>query len=332
MERKKIDPDNFCYYPFMQLLLQPTGVVSPCCWNQEITLGKVPESDLSEIWNGPRIRELRREFLEGNPKMCESQIRNIRCHLWSGRDYSHRLSLDEVQKGGPKRLDVRLNGKCNLQCVMCDVWKQPNGLYEQSDFWNKGPTEIFPSLLELDVLGGEPFVQSDTFRLIDEVSAVNPGCTWAFVTNGNYKFSDPIVRRLDKIKIRWMQVSLDSLREETYRKIRLGGDLQKAIRTLDGILAYQKEREKIGRGFRVLITMCVQKLNWAEVGEFVGYAKKCGIELVLQFAFQPDTVSLLSLSNDELVPVEKYFSSLSGEFGEQILHAVLQPVRDRLGA
>jgi cyclic pyranopterin phosphate synthase len=53
------------------------------------------------------------------------------------------MDVAEVMQSAPKRLDVRLNGKCNLQCVMCDVWSQPNGVYNQSDFWQYGRKEIF---------------------------------------------------------------------------------------------------------------------------------------------------------------------------------------------
>ena len=324
------DSDNLCLYPFMQLLLQPTGVVSPCCWNQEVILGKVTEKSLDEIWNDEPARKLRREFLEGNPVSCAQQIRHIGCHLWSRRSYAKEIPLTEIQPHGPRRLDVRLNGRCNLQCVMCDVWSQPNGIYDDSDFWTRGPSEIFPYLREIDVLGGEPFIQGDTYKLIDGISAVNPACTWAFVTNGHYKFADAIRSRLEKIEIRWLQVSLDSVNPKTYAKIRVNGELSRTLETIEEYQSYQKEREEQGRGFKFVVSMCVQQANWSEIGSFLSYAGERSIEPILQFAFQPDNASLLNLEPKQRRFVLNQVLSLVPVFGEDALQRVLGPLRDSL--
>src|SRR5439155_91000 len=77
------------------------------------------------------------------------------------------IEIAERQQAMPRRLDLRLNGRCNLECIMCDVWRQPNELYDNSDLWTLGPEKIFPFLLEVDMLGGEPFIQRDTYRFID---------------------------------------------------------------------------------------------------------------------------------------------------------------------
>lgn len=326
-----VDPEQFCFYPFTQLLLQPTGVISPCCWNQDVVLGTVPQEKLSDIWNGQKIRELRREFLDGKPMMCRTQMRHVGCHRWSRRHDSPKIEqLTEQVSGWPRRLDVRLNGKCNLQCVMCEVWKQPNGLYDQSDFWTLGPEKIFPYLKEIDVLGGEPFVQADTFRLIDEVVAVNKDCQWAFVTNASYKFGPAIRRRLDQINIRWLQVSLDSVNPETYSKVRVGGDLEKTLAALNDYLNYAKERKDQGRAFKVTLSMCVQRLNWQEVGDFLAFAQYMNLHPELQFAYIPEAMSLLTLPEGERARVLQYFSEIAAMFGSNVVAPVLLPMKDSL--
>jgi cyclic pyranopterin phosphate synthase len=294
-------------------------------------LGQVPQNGLDEIWNGERMRKLRREFLDGNPVSCRQQMKHVKCHKWSRRDYTHALPLKEVLPGGPLRLDVRLNGKCNLQCVMCDVWKQPNGLYDQSNFWSEGPEKIFPYLKEIDVLGGEPFVQSDTYRLIDEVSAVNRDCSWAFVTNGSYILGPQIKRRLDNINIRWLQVSLDSVNPATYPKIRLRGDLSKVLQTLNHYRDYCSERVKIGRGFYMLIAMCVQRLNWREIHEFLAFARRLDMTVQLQFAYKPDSASLLTLSESERQEVLESLIPVAREFGAAAINPVALPLAESLG-
>jgi MoaA/NifB/PqqE/SkfB family radical SAM enzyme len=325
----EIDEENFCYLPFVQLLLQPTGAVSPCCWNQEIVLGRVPQNTLSEIWNGEKIRELRREFIAGKPKACETYMRQIRCHTFNRGPYTKSIELAEVQTRGPRRLDVRLNGQCNLQCIMCDVWKQPNGLYDDSDFWTRGPQEIFPFLNEVDVLGGEPFVQADTYRLIDEVSKVNSSCTWAFVTNGNYNVQ-PILKRLEKLSIRWFMLSLDSVNPETYAKIRKGGNLKRTMQTIEALAGFNRSLKSSGRAFDFSLSVCVQKDNWREVVSFFEYCRFVDVRPWLQFAYQPTSVSLLDLPRAERQEATEFFRSLLNPETKHMVETVLLPLEESL--
>ncbi|MFP6888555.1 MAG: radical SAM/SPASM domain-containing protein [Nitrospinota bacterium] len=68
-----------CRKPWWQMTVQWDGSVSPCCldYNNKLVLGNVKDQTLTEIWNGPRMKELRREFLSGmvtNPlcRTCDS--------------------------------------------------------------------------------------------------------------------------------------------------------------------------------------------------------------------------------------------------------------------
>ena len=257
-------------------------------------------------------------------------MRHIGCHKMSRRDFSPDLELNVIQSRPPVRFDVRLNGRCNLQCVMCGVWKQPNGLYNESDFWTIGPTDIFPHLKEIDVLGGEPFVQSDTFRLIDEISSVNSTCSWAFVTNGNYKFNNTIRTRLDRVAIRWFQLSLDSLNPEVYAQIRLKGELARALSTLEELRKYRIERKLTGNDFRIIVSMCVQKLNWTEIPAFLDFCISREIEPILQFAYYPPHLSLLDLSIFERKKIEESLRQLLVQYGPRFIRPIFTPLRESL--
>jgi len=319
--------DNFCYYPFIQVLLQPTGDISPCCYNQDYSLGRIQDKTLEEIWNDEPMKRLRRDFLDGKSHICKQQIKEIGCHRFSAdriKSFKN-IELSEVQSTGLRRLDLRLNGMCNLECIMCNVWEQPNGVYDRFSFWEKGPTEIFPNLIEVDVLGGEPFIQPDTFRLIKEVTSVNANCSWTFATNGHYRFSDKIKEALDKIKIRWINISVDSLNPETYKNIRVNGDISKPLDTLEHLIEYQKRRLAEDRFFEIGVTMCVQKKNWREIGSFVRWFKNKGVKCMLQFAYKPALVCLNDYSLKEKMEVKNYFEDLRKEFGD-LIDPVLSPL------
>lgn len=294
--------DHFCPIPFLQLQLNPLGNVSACCFSNEYKVGDVKTSTVEEIWNNEKMQAWRREFLNNDIKICKSSMQNFECH----KMYDHlrkEVTPTEIQKNLPRRLDLRLHGKCNLECVMCDVWRQPNNLYDKSDFWEIGPEKIFPFLLEIDMLGGEPFIQRDTYRLIDEVSRVNSKCTWGFITNAAYNFNDKIQSSLDKIKLRHIHMSLDSVRPETYPKIRLKGSYEQTFATVEAYVNYRKRREQTGPSFALFSSMCVQKENWSEIPEFLNFCRERGIKPLLQAVIGREHLSLRGLAMNQLESV-----------------------------
>lgn len=273
--------DEFCPIPFLQLQLNPMGSVSACCFSGEVPVGTVPREGIQEIWNGEKMQAWRREFLEGNIRTCRGPIDTFQCH----KNYRHLIpavELKEVQSQGPRRLDLRFNGKCNLQCQMCDVWKQPNGIYDGSDFWRVGPKEIFPYLMEVDMLGGEPFIQADTFRFIDAVTAVNARCTWGFITNANYVLNAKLKSYLDKLPLRHIHISLDAMGAETYAKIRVGGRWEKTLQTVMDYVEYRNQRAQEGRGFALFASFCVQRDNWRELPAFLQFCEERGMIPIVQ--------------------------------------------------
>src|SRR5687768_2631326 len=52
------DPWPACRAPHTALRFSPTGVVRACCANDKVSLGKVGDVSLREIWEGSPIREL----------------------------------------------------------------------------------------------------------------------------------------------------------------------------------------------------------------------------------------------------------------------------------
>lgn len=57
-----------CTFPWNSLTVAWDGAVLPCChdYDKKLVLGDVGERTLAEIWNGERMRNLRREFLGNN--------------------------------------------------------------------------------------------------------------------------------------------------------------------------------------------------------------------------------------------------------------------------
>jgi len=310
------------------MLLQPTGGIGPCCYHFGYSLGNLQTADMAEIWNGARMRKLRREFLEGNIRICKSRMHNLACHK-NFDSWGQEVAPREIMPEPPRRLDVRLNGQCNLSCVMCDVWQQPNGRYDQTSFWQEGPRDIFPHLKEIEMLGGEPMIQSDTYRLVREVTPVNPHCRWSFVTNAHYNWTPRLQDLLQSIALDTIQISIDSLDPATYATIRKGGDLARTLATVQRYIQFREQRSREGRPFVLKFSQCILRNNWRETPAFLRFCRDHGAVPDLQFAFyDPSASSSLSLaSQDEIRAILCYWQ----EHADPSDAVIIQPIREILG-
>ena len=54
-----------CRYPWHTVQILADGEVRPCCWSTG-SLGNLHDDDLEEIWDGARIKDLRKCILNGN--------------------------------------------------------------------------------------------------------------------------------------------------------------------------------------------------------------------------------------------------------------------------
>ncbi|MCO4794693.1 MAG: SPASM domain-containing protein, partial [Bacteriovoracaceae bacterium] len=182
-------PEHFCIVPFTTLIFNPDGKVGVC--RQKGTqhfIGDITKESVEDIWNNDYITKWRDEFLSGDIQICKEEISRTSCHL-SMDNYTlfNEVELSSKQSGPMLKLTANFNGQCNLRCKMCDIWTMQNGLYDTIGFWDNAKENFFPFIKEVEMLSGEPFIQEDTYKLIDIVSEVNPDCLWSFTTNGHWK-------------------------------------------------------------------------------------------------------------------------------------------------
>lgn len=328
-------PENFCPIPFTSLILHPTGNVG-CCREKgtQHSVGHIDQQSIEEIWNSEKLQSWRKEFLTGNIETCKNEIAQSSCNrLFLNRklfDFLHHPPK-EIMDGPILRLSPDLNGKCNLQCPFCFVWKMPNGKYDEiPGFWDYMKEKVFPFVVQVDPLGGEPFVQQDLYKSIDMISEVNPKATWTFTTNGHWKFSHFIKEKLDKISIHTISFSIDSIDADTYSKVRQGGVLDVVLKNLDDVINYNEFRKREGKDFLLILNATFQNENWMEVGPIIRFAKQKGVFPFMQFVFEPEALSMLSQDLEEQKKrLYYYLNDLSSE-ELLIAHRVLRPLINSL--
>lgn len=303
------DASKFCIIPFTNLILEPDGKVGMCRQKgSEFPIGNIKKNTIKEIWNSERAQHWRKEFLNGKPRRCKQNISHTHCNLchktnanWDDIDFS------EVTTSPIRKLTANLNGLCNLRCTMCHIWRKPNDVYNDENFWIPARENIFPHLKEVEMLSGEPLIQKDTFKLIDEVSAVNPDCEWSITTNAHYKLSKYIKSQLDKIKLTYLMISIDSLNPETYAQIRQPGNLDVVLKAVDDYIDYNETRsEELGK-IDIRFNFLVVKENWKELGEMLEFCSKKKIHPYIAICYKPENNSILSFSEDKRYSILKFY-------------------------
>ena len=74
-----------CSEPWGQVTIYSDGTVAPCCntVGRNLPIGNIKYNTLREIWNGPKMTEVRQSFLNNNPaNVCKSCIENSQSELY----------------------------------------------------------------------------------------------------------------------------------------------------------------------------------------------------------------------------------------------------------
>jgi radical SAM protein with 4Fe4S-binding SPASM domain len=310
-------PEWFCPVPFANLIFNAWGNVGGCReLGNEHHLGDARKQTWEEIWNSDKMRSWRREFLTGKIKTCKEAQEHRKCHKETfNQELIKHIDIVEIQTKPPSRISPDFNGQCNLRCPMCKIWKLPNGLYDEIGFWGPAEQNLFPFIKQVDPLSGEPFIQRDTFRLMEIMGRVNPRASWRITTNAHWRFTPIIQEKLEKIHVAGINISLDAVSQEVFGKVRKGGDISIVMKTIDDLIEYQQDRRNRGRiTFSIDINMTVQIHNWHEMGELVAFALRKGVSPLIQFLYRPKRMSLLSYDIAERVRIlDNYFDTLDWE-------------------
>lgn len=301
-----------CMSPFSTLILEPTGKVGVCRHKgQTYAVGDLRTHTIKEIWNGSVIRDWRREFIQNQIGICNVEMHDRRCHVGTVPvSFEKTVQFTEYQNELPKRLGLNLNGKCNLQCPMCEVWTQDNGFYDQPHI-EKQVEELLPHVQEIEMLGGEPFMQKDTYKYMAKIAQLNPECRWNITTNATWTLTDTVKDHLRRIKFRQIIISVDSIIPETFAKIRYPGKLDKFLETVDSLSKFDYELKAEGKpGLFLSTNSTIQKDNWREVPELLQFGLKQGnIEPDLALLYYPAHLSILNESAEKREEILRYFVS-----------------------
>ncbi len=170
---------------------------------------------------------------------------------------------------------LHVTNACNLSCSHCLVSSSPSGIAgESTPFWQKTIDEaIALGTNRFYITGGEPFLRSDIFKIID---AILPSAELVILTNAillkGEKLKQLALRDSSRSQGTFplkLQISLDGPTAEFNDPIRGTGSFES---TLKGI------KEAVGAGFFPTLTTVVTQSNIAVLPLMIPLASSLGIK------------------------------------------------------
>lgn len=286
-----------CPNPFIYAEIQGNGNVSTCCYIKH-KFGNMNNTSLKSIWNSEDFKELRRSILEGDYSYCDSSkcasMQSVLQKQKQNDTYQkpyeliHKNNIQDLSKYSltsitPNIISFDDDPTCNLSCPSCRksliVLNQEEShqkLQKQFELLN----ECKENIDELWLCGaGDPFAADSYKRLLANYDFSNiPNLKIRIDTNGilfNEKTWNTTLKNVQD-KINLVAVSVDASKEESYSKIRRGGNFKTLLKNLQFLSQLKEEKN-----FTYLIRMIVQKENFEEMPEFVKLGEKLNVDYVV---------------------------------------------------
>jgi sulfatase maturation enzyme AslB (radical SAM superfamily) len=313
---KRRNLGTMCQAPHTNLYLGHKGIASVCCANRSFTLGQYPDQTLLQIWNGEKIKELRKELDNFSfKKGCFQCKYFLDMEKFKLLKITHYDAPDNVYKGleYPYRLDLELDNTCNLECKMCNgVFsssirknRENRPAYISPYYNNNFLKELTPFLLnakQINFYGGEPFlikIYSDIFDiLLDNKSQAN-----IFIQTNGTVFSSKVEKILKKLNLN-LGVSIDGGTKEVYENIRKNSSYEKVIENCNIFKNILKEKNK-----KFFISTVLCKENIHDLLNIAVLANKFETDVYFQHVVHPVNMSLENMSFLELKYLVDFFEN-----------------------
>lgn len=190
------------------------------------------------------------------------------------RDQYDKASQLEIVTDFPIQLDFELNASCNLKCPMCPNSAESNNR-KGKDTWFK--FDDFKRILDAGVKNGlkaiklnylnEPLIRKDIIQFISYAKEI--GISDIYLSTNGLLLTDVFTKELIEAGLTRIQVSIDAYTNETYDKVRPGGDLGKVVENIEQFVKIRNELQSITPLIRVNFVRT--ELNEHELQHFVDY-------------------------------------------------------------
>ncbi|MEA2022253.1 MAG: GTP 3',8-cyclase MoaA [Candidatus Caldatribacteriota bacterium] len=197
-------------------------------------------------------------------------------------------------------LRVSITDRCNYRCIYCQPEKPFNFIPHQEILRYEEILEIVQEAASLGITkvritGGEPLVRKGVVDFIKKLREIKKLEDISLTTNGF--FLGEYANKLKAAGLNRVNVSLDSLQEEKYRKITRGGNLEKVLAGIHSAIEAELFPIKIN-------TVVMKGINDDEIDDFVKLTLKNKVNIRF-IEFMPSTDKLITEFKDGFISVLK---------------------------
>ena len=185
------------------------------------------------------------------------------------------MTLTDTFNRSINYLRLSVTDRCNLRCQYCVPRNLPavggaRDALSFDDLFRLARISVELGIRKIRVTGGEPLVRSGIVEFLERVSSIEAEPQVVLTTNG--MMLKKLAAPLREAGVRRLNISLDSLKKETFASVTGGGDVKMV---LDGIDAAQKA------GFPPpQINMVVLRgINDGEIADFARFAVERGLNV-----------------------------------------------------
>ncbi|KOA19404.1 cyclic pyranopterin monophosphate synthase [Clostridium homopropionicum DSM 5847] len=166
-------------------------------------------------------------------------------------------------------LRVSLTDKCNLKCIYCMPAEENEKEFLKSNMSYEENCNIIKAAASIGIgkirfTGGEPLLYKDIIKLIEFTSKISSIKDISITTNGMLLYD--MAEELKRAGLKRVNISLDSLNPEKFKKITRGGDVNKVFESIEKCLSIGLEPVKIN-------TVIMRGINDDEIDDFINLTK-----------------------------------------------------------
>ncbi|MBU4116601.1 MAG: radical SAM protein [Nanoarchaeota archaeon] len=135
-----------------------------------------------------------------------------------------------------KKINIAVTNKCNLKCIMCDIWKENPKLDFPLNLLEKVlQSKSLDKDVDISLTGGEPFLNKDLFKITKKILITHAKNFKAISTNGT--LNQEITNFLQQFKNLLpkdfsLYISLDGINMHNKQR---GKSLKKIINTINNL-------------------------------------------------------------------------------------------------
>ncbi len=192
--------------------------------------------------------------------------------------------MSELQNGETKLVDrfgrhvtyvrISVTDRCDFRCVYCmseDMTFLPRAqLLTLEEMAQMGQAFTELGVRKLRITGGEPLVRNNVIWLFQQLGQLPGLDELTLTTNGSQL--DRLAQPLRDAGVRRINISLDSLDAERFRRITRVGDIDKVMRGIDAALEAGFEKIKIN-------TVAMHNRNEDEILDLVDFVHARGMDI-----------------------------------------------------